>query len=277
MALITALNIYPVKSCRGISVASVLMAPTGFQHDREWMIVREDGRFVTQREHPVLALIVPSLEPGFLVLRAPKGSELRIPLRHEGALTRVVVWRDTCLAFDAGDEAAQWLRHNLGHRLRLVRFNPDHRRLSSLDWTGGVEAPNYFTDGYPVLVISEASLADLNGRLEKSLPMNRFRPNLVVSGIDAYAEDIAHEFSTELVRLRAVKPCTRCIITTTDQASGSVDGHEPIRTLKTYRLSRNPPGVLFGQNLIVIDGTGQQLRVGETLDVSWKSTTLSNA
>lgn len=270
MPRITELNIYPVKSCRGIALSHAMLQPAGLEHDREWMIVRPDGRFVTQREQPRLASIVPAFEGAFLVLRAPEGRELRLPLQQEGAAVRVQCWRDVCSARDAGDAAASWLSRHVGESVRLVRFESTQRRLSSLDWTGGVEAENRFSDGFPVLLISEGSLADLNSRLGQPLPMNRFRPNLVVSGLLPYQEDTIDELVAGEVTLRAVKPCTRCIITTTDQNSGEVTGPEPIRTLKTYRLSRNPPGVLFGQNLIVVSGTGCELRTGMEFAVRFK-------
>ncbi|MET0661082.1 MAG: MOSC N-terminal beta barrel domain-containing protein [Steroidobacteraceae bacterium] len=272
MPRITELNIYPVKSCRGIALSRAVLQPAGLEHDREWMIVRPDGRFVTQREQPRLALIVPALEGGFLVLRAPEGGDLRVPLQQEGAPVQVQCWRDVCSAWDAGEAAASWLSRQVGESMRLVRFESTQRRLSSREWTHGVEAENRFSDGFPVLLISEGSLADLNSRLEQPLPMNRFRPNLVVSGLLPYQEDAIDELVVGDVTLRAVKPCTRCVITTTDQHSGEVTGPEPIRTLRTYRLSRNPPGVLFGQNLIVVSGADSELRTGMELAVRFKAT-----
>lgn len=271
MRIITELNIYPVKSCRGISLSQAVIQTAGLEHDREWMIVRPDGRFVTQREQPRLALIVPALEGPFLVLRAPEGGELRVPLQQEGAAVQVQCWRDVCPAIDVGDYAAAWLSRFVGEALRLVRFDAAYRRLSSFDWTHGTEAENRFSDGYPVLLISEASLDDLNSRLAQPLPMNRFRPNVVLRGLMPYQEDAIDELEGGDLRLRAVKPCTRCVITTTDQSTGEVAGPEPLQTLKTYRLSRHPPGVLFGQNLIVVAGAGTELRVGMELQVRFKS------
>ena len=119
-------------------------------------------------------------------------------------------------------------------------------------------------------MLSNASLADLNRRLDRPLPMNRFRPNIVIDGVDAYAEDRIHELVADGIRLRAVKPCTRCIITTTDQATAERDGEEPLRTLRSYRFSTELRGILFGQNLVLVEGVGRELRVGETLAVTWK-------
>lgn len=271
MPQITELNIYPVKSCRGISVRSVSIEAAGFEHDREWMVVRPDGRFVTQRDIPRLALIVPALKPEFLVLTAPQRGELHVPLRHKGATVTTQVWGRTCPAIDAGEQAADWFSRFLETPVRLVRFDPSHRRLSDLEWTAGLEAENRFSDGYPILLISEASLVDLNGRLPSPLPMNRFRPNLVLNGLRAYEEDAVHELRDGPVRLRAVKPCTRCKITTTDQETAEITGSEPLRTLMTYRASRKPQGVLFGQNLVIVSGVGSELHVGMTLQVSYKN------
>jgi uncharacterized protein YcbX len=271
MPSITQLYIYPVKSCRGISLDRAVIQSAGLEHDREWMIVRPDGRYMTQREQPRLALIVPALEGRFLVLRAPESSELRLPMQHDGATIPVRIWRDSCPAIDMGDDAAKWLSRHLGEPVRLVRFQPTHRRLSNLEWTQGAEAENRFSDGYPLLLISEASLADLNRRLEHPLPMNRFRPNIVLDGLAPYAEDHIDELFAGELRLRAVKPCTRCVITTTDQDTGEVAGAEPLRTLRTYRSSRDPTGVLFGQNLIVVAGVGSELHVGMQLQTSPKA------
>jgi uncharacterized protein YcbX len=152
-----------------------------------------------------------------------------------------------------------------------VEFDPSAPRTCSPEWTQGIHAITEFSDGYPVLVISRASLEDLNSRLPKPLLMERFRPNLVIDGVEPYAEDRIHELRSDGLTLRVVKPCTRCSITTTDQQAGVVDGDEPLRTLKSYRFDRELRGVCFGQNAIVVDGVGQSLRVGQSLDVVWKS------
>lgn len=270
MYTITALNIYPVKSCRGISMSRAMLTDTGFAFDREWLIVLDDGRFVTQREEPRLALIEPRIFNERLQLHAPGMDALAVDAKTENAI-EVTCWADRCAAFDAGRDAAEWLASFLGKRYRLVRFDTRRKRPSSRTWTGDVEALNKFSDGYPWLVISQASLDDLNARLVRPLPMNRFRPNIVLDGLPAYGEDRAHEFMKDGIRLRAVKPCTRCIITTTDQSSATRESDEPLRTLRSYRFSRELRGVLFGQNLILIEGVGRELRVGDALDVAWKS------
>jgi uncharacterized protein YcbX len=268
MIRITALNVYPVKGCRGIALDSARVAATGFEHDREWLIVRPDGRFMTQREEPRLALIETALTGEALQLRVPGGAELRAPFDAAGKEVEVTCWKDSCAAFDAGDAAAGFLTRYLDAPYRLVRFDARRKRPSNTQWTPGVEALNQFSDGFAWLLISEASLEDLNSRLVRKLPMNRFRPNIVVSGLPPFGEDHIHELTANGVRLRRAKPCARCIVTTTDQASGTRDGDEPLRTLAQFRFDRNLKGVLFGQNLILIDGVGAQLRVGQELQAT---------
>jgi len=270
---ITELNIYPIKSCGGIQLPSARLTATGLEHDRQWMFVNAHGRFVTQRERPRLALVEVSLERDHVTLAAPGMPPLRLSLSPPNAETEVTVWRDRCTALDEGEAAAGWISRFLGTPHRLVRFDPLWRRLSSADWTDGVEAPNQFSDGFPLLVISQASLDDLNGRLERPLPMNRFRPNLVVEGLEAYGEDEVYELSDGNVRLRIVKPCTRCTITTTNQLSGEVEGDEPLKTLKTYRWNADLMGVLFGQNAIIAAGQGGELRRGQTLQATRRQVT----
>jgi uncharacterized protein YcbX len=269
IATVAALNIYPVKSCRGIALDRATLGEAGFEHDREWLVV-QDRRFVTQREQPRLALIEPRLADGALQLTAPGMPELKIDASNAQEPVEVTCWKDRCDAFDAGDHVAEWLSKFLGQPYRLVRFDPRFRRQSNRAWTGDIEALNRFSDGYPWMLLSNASLADLNARLGRSLPMNRFRPNIVIDGVDAYAEDRMHELAADGVRLRVVKPCTRCIITTTDQGTAERDGAEPLRTLRSYRFSAELKGVLFGQNLVLVEGAGRELRVGDELAVIWK-------
>ena len=228
---IAALYVHPVKSCAGISLNAADALLTGLEHDREWMVIDPEGRFVTQREAPRMALVRTDLNDQGLQL-ATDGASVTLPFGHEGALREVAVWRSKVPAFDAGDEAAAFLSDFLDRPLRLVRFDARHARLSNRDWTGGLKAPNLFSDGYPVLVATEASLADLNARMGGvQLPMSRFRPNIVLGGVGPWAEDGIMDFRVGEVELRLVKPCTRCVITTTDQTRGERDGAEPLRTL----------------------------------------------
>jgi uncharacterized protein len=270
---VAALHVYPVKSCKGIALNSVQLTPTGFSSDRHWMVVDPEGNFLTQRDLPRMAAIEPTSLPNGLRLSAPGMSAIEFITGDEHSERAVIVWRDTLLALDAGDPVAQWLSQFLQVAVRLVRFHPNARRVSSREWTGDIESLNQFSDGYAMLAIGEASLADLNGRLPNSiapLPMNRFRPNIVLAGLDAYAEDRIHELHAGNVRLRIVKPCTRCKITTTDQLSGQVCGDEPIKTLKSYRWDVTLRGVAFGQNVILAAGAGCTLAVGQELAPVWK-------
>jgi uncharacterized protein YcbX len=268
---ITALHTYPIKSARGLTHAAVPLVNTGFEHDREWLVVDERSRCVTQRELPLLATLQPRLQGDSLVLQAPSQLPLSVNRLLKREARRVHIWGDDCAAFDCGDEVARWLSTWLARTLRLVRFDTRAARLSNAQWTGDVAAPNLFTDGYPILVANTASLADLNSRMNRALPMERFRPNIVIDGLPAYAEDQIDELRCGEVRLRLVKPCVRCSITTTDQQAGRVDGDEPLRTLKSYRHDRELKGVTFAQNAIIVGGVGAHLRVGDCYAVKWRS------
>jgi uncharacterized protein YcbX len=263
--LLSALHLYPVKSCRGIAVAEATVTDAGLEHDREWMVVTPEGRFVTQRECPRLATVRVALSSGALTLAAEGGGSVAVPLDFRGNPVDVTVWRDRCGAHDQGDEVARWLSEWLGRPLRLVRFESSQRRLSDPAWTGGLEAATRFSDGFALLAISRASLADLNSRLAVPLAMNRFRPNLELEGLPPYGEDDLQDLVAGPLRLRRVKPCTRCVITTTHPETGIVEGDEPLKTLKTYRWDPQLRGVTFGQNLVVVAGAGTSLRVGMEL------------
>lgn len=266
MITLSALYVYPVKSCRGTAVQRAVVTAAGFEHDREWMVVTPAGRFLTQRELPRLALVEPSLEPDALRLAAPGAPPLRVPLEAAGEPLEVTVWRDRCLARDQGDAAAGWLTSFLGREARLVRFDPARHRYSDAEWTGEMRAQTRFSDGYALLALSDASLADLNSRLPQPLPMERFRPSLVLDGLPPYGEDELVDFWVgDAVHLRVVKPCTRCVVTTTDQRTGAVAGDEPLRTLRTYRWNAQLRGITFGQNVIVIAGGGAVLEVGQAV------------
>lgn len=267
---LASLHVYPVKSCRGIDVAQAELTATGLKHDREWMIVTPAGRFVTQREEPRLSLIDTWLDDEGLQLGLPGVGDLFVPFNKRGEAMTATVWNDRCGAFDMGNEAADLLERFLGKPCRLVRFNPAGKRVSNPAWTGVTEALNLFSDGFPLLAIGAASLADLNTRLAKPLPMNRFRPNLVLDGLEPYAEDRLHEIAGDAVRLRMVKPCTRCKITTTDQKTGKVEGPEPLSVLREYRFSRELKGVLFGQNVIPAGGVGSTLAIGQAFEPFWR-------
>ena len=282
MPSISQLNVYPIKSCGAISRGTVRLTPYGLEHDRNWMVVDATGRFVTQRTHARLALVQPALNADTLEVRAPGMPTLTLPIDatmlNGAATVEATVWGDTVPALDAGDEAARWFSDFLESPMRLVRFRPGAERTANRKWTGDATALVRFADGYPLLVLGEASLADLNARLSakgvEPVPMNRFRPNLVLAGIDAYEEDYADAFRIAAadgeVQLRIVKPCTRCPIPNMDQARGAPDPrwpNEPTDTMSTYRSDRRVEGaVTFGQNAIIIAGVGQTLAVGQTVD-----------
>jgi len=269
-ATLTALNIYPIKSCRGIALERARVGSTGLVDDRHWMLVRPNGRFVTQRELPRLALIATAVDARGLDLSAPGMTPLHVPRMLDEGARDVTVWKFSGRGIDCGDDVAAWFSEFLETPLRLVRFDANVPRECNAEWTQGLRAVTEFADGYPVLVLSRASLAELNARLPRALPMERFRPNVVIDGVGAYDEDRIHELVAGELRLRLVKPCTRCAITTTDQQVGAVDGVEPLATLKTYRFDRALHGVAFGQNAIIVRGVGAWLQVGQELEVTWK-------
>ncbi|MBX3589137.1 MAG: MOSC N-terminal beta barrel domain-containing protein [Ramlibacter sp.] len=272
-ARIARLFVYPVKSCAGIELREAVLTETGLEFDRTWMVVDEAGEFVTQRELPRMALVQPKLRSDDMVLRAPGMLALHVALDAVEKPARVRVWNDVVDAWDMGDVAAQWFSDFLGQKLRLVRFDPDFRRVSSLDWTAGVQALNQFSDGYPVLVTSEASLAGLNQRLEAGghapVGMERFRPNVVLADLEAHDEDRVQTLLIEagegLVELKPVKPCARCPIPNIDPAT-ALSSPEVSDTLQAYRQEPRLKGaVTFGMNAIALQGVGQVLRVGQTV------------
>ena len=269
-ATVTGVFIYPVKSCRGIALDGARLEPTGFADDRHWMLVRPNGRFVTQRELPRMALVATQLDATSLILTAPGMAPCEVLRNSDGTARDVTVWRFDGRGFDCGDPAAEWCSQFLETPLRLVSFDASAPRVCSPEWTPGTRAHTEFSDGFPILVISRASLAELNSRLPQALPIERFRPNIVIDGVGAYDEDRIHELRVGGVTLRLVKPCARCSITTTDQQRGAVDGVEPLRTLKEYRFDAKLRGVLFGQNAIIVGGAGERISVGQTFDIAWK-------
>ena len=275
---IAALNVYPVKSCAGIALDEALLVETGIEFDRAWMVVDAEGRFITQRELPRMALIKPTLKSEEMVLRAPGMLALHLLLNAVEAPCRVTVWRDEVAAYDMGDLPAQWFSDFLGRRVRLVRFDPAHKRLSSRDWTGEIEAENAFSDGYPILVASVAGLDELNRRLvaggHDAVTMARFRPNLVIDGVESNGEDHLDEITFDTpdgaVRLKLVKPCARCPIPDVDPATAE-QGHAVGDTLLTYRADTRMDGALtFGMNAVILEGIERPLRVGMTGEASYR-------
>ncbi|WP_322045773.1 MOSC domain-containing protein [Paraburkholderia sp. J67] len=279
MAVIRGLFVYPVKSCGAIALDRAQLESQGLMWDRHWMVVDATGRFVSQREFAAMARIVPAFEEdGVRLSMDGMDASLLLPFAPRGDEARMsaTVWKDTFEALDEGDEAAQWFTRALGVPVRLVRFAQDVTRLASKKWTQDQDAPTQFADGFPILVASESSLADLNARLAAKgappVPMSRFRPNIVVDGGEAFDEDFIDTLSIEGeaghddVVLRFVKPCSRCPITTIDQHTGERDAHwpdEPLDTLQTFRVdARVDGGLTFGQNATVLSGAGRRLAVG---------------
>jgi hypothetical protein len=261
MAHLSQLVVYPVKGCRGVPVSSVLPDARGLSGDRRWMVVDASGRFLSQRTEPRLALVRAVPGPVGLVLEAPGMPPLALGAEAEGPLRAVEVWDDRGEARDAGAPASDWLSRHLGREAHLVQLDADFERVASAQYAPGT--PLAFNDAYPVLVIGEASLGELNRRLERPLSMDRFRPNLVISGSAPFAEDGWRRIRVGEAVLRLVKPCTRCVATTVDQLSGAT-GPEPLRTLATFRRW-NGGGVIFGQNAVV-ERPGQ-MRAGDAVEV----------
>ena len=223
------------------------LGATGLLHDRRWMLVDGAGKFMSQRRHPRMALISPRFTPGRLVVSAPGMPDLEVPLEGEPAeQIDVEVWGDLQRGAPVGGYADRWFGGFLSVPCRLVRKpDDDVRSVDSAYARSGDQTS--FADGFPLLLISEASLEDLNGRLESPVPMNRFRPNLVVRGCGPYAEDGWSELRIGEATFRVAEACPRCAITTVDQESGE-RGKEPLRTLATYRKAGGE--VWFGRNLI---------------------------
>ncbi len=260
-AIVQELHVYPLKSTRGIPRASVRLTATGFEWDRHWMVVRADGLFLSQRTHPRLARIATALSAEGLVLDSDGLQRLVLPLEPRGEVCRVKVWNDLCEGLDQGDAAAHWVSTVLEEPVRLIRIAPAARRVANPEYAGTQAAPLAFPDGYPVLVCNRASLDDLNSRLPEALPMERFRPNLVIEGLAPFAEDHIRTLGIGPVTLRLVKPCTRCIIPSTDQRTG-VRGIDPLPVLRTYRFDRTLRGVIFGENAVIVSGAGEILERG---------------
>lgn len=279
MPTLTELNLYPIKSCAGIALREATVTAAGLMsagiYDREWMVVDGGGRFLTQREHPKMALIRPRINGDMLELRAPGMLRLQIPLDmpdpDRASALDVQVWNDLVKAYDCDDMTARWFSNAIGAECMLVRFHADARRVANTDWTNGIEAPTLFSDGYPMLVISEASLGDLNEKLlaqsREALPMNRFRPNIVIGGTGAFDEDFAGSITIGEVVLKPVKPCPRCPIPSVDQATGQI-GPDPLDILQSYRANPRLDGAItFGMNAILLAGEGQAVRIGQDVNI----------
>jgi uncharacterized protein YcbX len=283
------LNIYPIKSCRGISLAEAVVEERGLQFDRRWMLVDENNRFLTQREYPVMATIRASVDNGQLIVNNGGNSIEIDPAKTQSRKERVTVWNSEVKATVYESEVSEFFSDILGASVRLAHMTDEDRRAVNPRFDRGHDIVS-FADGYPLMALGEATLQDLNQRIiadaggraddgvRAPLPMDRFRPNFVISGSEAHAEDNWLRVRIGGVAFRSTKPCERCVITTVDQARGEFDGKDPLKTLATYRLAKDvmpdriealgvsPNGVLFGQNLIA-ETAGAMIKVGDEVEV----------
>jgi len=259
MIKLSELSIYPVKSCGKISLEQAKLSSFGLEFDRRWMLVDEQGMMLTQRKHARMCLIQSQLSNGELTVNAPGMASLIIQASDKK--TKATVWEDTCSAFDCGDAASHWFSTFLNTPARLVYFPDDELRQVDLDYAkpGDITA---FSDGFPYLLISQASLDDLNSRLQTPVEMTRFRPNLVVTGSEAFAEDQWKRIRIGDIEFSLVKPCSRCTIPSINPATAEKTA-EPVKTLASYRLRENK--IFFGQNIIA--NSNGMVEVGTPVEV----------
>jgi hypothetical protein len=265
---LAALHVYPVKGLKGIELDQARATSRGIEHDRRWMVVDSAGVFLTQREHPRMATVWTDLDQGRLTLSAPDADGVEVPIGANGhARMKVRVWSSVVDAVATLPQADAWLSGYLGLDCRLVYMPDDSRRTSNPEYTDGEKLVG-FADGYAYLLTAQASLGDLNGRLasrgQPALPMNRFRPNLVVAGSAPWAEDGWKRLRIGEAEFRAAKPCGRCQVTTTDQTTGEIKGPEPLATLSSFRESQEF-GVMFGMNLVT-ERQGR-IRAGDAVEL----------
>jgi uncharacterized protein YcbX len=282
MIKITELNIYPVKSLRGISLNKSTLGVRGLEYDRNWMVTDSNFKFVTQRQIPLMSCITVSLTDEYLILNHPEAFPLTISLSK--TLENKVeanVWKDHCQAFDEGEEVSKWLTNVLGlwqdKELKLVRYSNDHIRNVDQKYLKGENSHTAFADGFPFLITSEESLMTVNDKLNSSgyskIEMNRFRPNIVVKGVDPFEED---KFDTLRVKssgyeLGLRRPCQRCQIPSIDQLTGEIrERTEPLRTLMRLKTQPELTGAFFGQNATLIAGVGDEIKVGDVLESTRK-------
>jgi uncharacterized protein len=268
------IHVYPVKACRGISLDSATLLTEGVRYDREWMIIDRAGRFLTQRERPELARVLTQIDRDFLSLSVLGHGRIRVPLRYQdGPLTPAVCWRFATEALDCGSDASEWLSDYLGSKARLVRFPRKATRPCNSQWTGELAAHTKFSDGFPLLVLGSDSVTDLRKRMgvtEYQLPIDRFRANLIISGLPAYEEDFVDTLARDALELKLVKPCARCSVPGVDQLTGELNGPAPLDTLVGYRMNPAVDGASLGMNAILAAGAGSDIRVGSIWETKIK-------
>ncbi len=257
---VNALYIYPVKSLAGIAINSSALDAMGLRYDRRWMLVSPEGDFLSQRKLPKMALIQPKFIDQQLVLTHPNQSDLMVATANAQQTMQVTVWKDNVTAQRVGEQADKWLSKALNTPCHLVYIPDDEIRQCDLEFSKQGDHTG-FADGFPILLISTASLDDLNQRLDQPVSMKRFRPNIVIEGCKAFAEDDLTKFSIGNIAMRGVKPCSRCILTTVDPATGERKGTEPLQTLMSYRKQGNK--VNFGQN-VIHNSTGN-IQIGDRI------------
>lgn len=288
MPEVSALIYYPIKACRGFEVNETNVERMGLEHDRRMMVVTPQGHFLTQRDYPKLALVTPSISGDGLTLSAPGMESLTIPILKLGTICLVDIWRSKEVhAIDQGELAAGWFSDWLGTDVRLVHLAEGYMRRINEQYAVHPDDHTGFADGYPILLASEESLEDLNARLDFPVPMNRFRPNIVVSGCEPFAEDTWSRIRIgearaepgdalsvpapdhggpgskgRSVEMAVVKPCARCLVTTIDKET-LVKSKEPLKTLASYR--RRAGGAMFGQNIIPLNEG--RLRLGMNVEI----------
>jgi uncharacterized protein len=274
---ISEINIYPIKSLGGISLTEAIIEQRGLQYDRRRMLVDENGKFLTQREFPKMSTVSISLAEHGLQVSADNFDDLIVPFEVEGERLKVQIWNSNCEAILSDLHINQWFSEVLQTTCNLVYMPDDYRREINPRFVVNHDIVS-FADGYPILIIGEKSLNDLNSRLEIPIPMNRFRPNIVVSDSEAFAEDNWKEIKIGNTTFRSTKPCERCVMTTIEQTEGVFTGKEPLRTLAKYRRSNqvfpetyqefglSENAVLFGQNLVA-ENFGEKIKIGDSLEV----------
>lgn len=263
MPTLSNLTYYPIKGCRGFDLQSSNVERMGLEHDRRMMVVTPEGEFLTQRQHPKFALVTPTLKSDTVTLSAPNFDSIQFGIQKSGATYPVNIWKSTGVqAVDQGEEAAQWFSDWLGTSVRLVHIADGYKRIVSQEYAVNADDHTGFADGFPILIISESSLHDLNSKLDSALPMNRFRPNIVVKDCEPFAEDTWQRIRIGDMEMALVKPCARCEVTTTDQITLERK-KEPLKTLGGYR--KHKLGAIFGMNVIPL--SEGRLEVGMNIEV----------